>query len=407
MSTRSMKVKVVALALFAATAATVALVPERHGGQATTPTRPATPARAAATPNDRPKVEVVFVLDTTGSMGGLIQAAKEKIWSIATTMARAQPAPELRVGLVAYRDRGDEYVTRTVDLSTDLDTLYATLMDFTAAGGGDGPESVNDALYDAVHGMSWSRDDDAYKVIFLVGDAPPHMDYQDDVKYPQTLAAARTRGIVVNAIQCGEYEGTAAEWQAIAQLAGGEYFRVDQTGSALAVTTPYDEKLAELASALDATRMYYGPEEVKAALGTKLAASKKLTEGSSIASRARRAEFNASEAGRRNLVGEHDLVDDVASGRVALADVEREHLPASLQVLEPEKQAEAVAQMASRREQLLREVEEVSRQRADYLRKQLEDSDAAADSLDMKLYETVRTQAKDKGLTYSAPAPAY
>jgi Mg-chelatase subunit ChlD len=407
-STRSTKVKLVALALFLATAATVALVPERRDAQVATGAGTAGHT-AAATPTQgpRPKVEVVFVLDTTGSMGGLIQAAKEKIWSIATTMARAQPAPEIRVGLVAYRDRGDEYVTRTVDLSADLDSMYATLMDFAAAGGGDGPESVNDALYDAVHGMSWSADQDAYKVVFLVGDAPPHMDYQDDVKYPQTLAAARARGIVVNAIQCGEYEGTAGEWQAIAQLAGGEYFRVDQAGGAVAVATPFDARLAELSSALDATRMYYGSDDVKAALETKVAAAAKLAAGSSIESRARRAEFNASESGRANLAGEHELVDDVASGRVELSEIDRDHLPATLQALAPAAQAEAVAEMASRREELLREVEDVARQRTDYLRDKLEGTAAAADSLDVKLYDTVRAQARDKGLRYDAPAPAY
>ena len=67
--------------------------------------------------NEQSRIDVVFVLDTTGSMGGLIQAAREKIWSIATTMASAQSAPEIRMGLVAYRDRGDAYVTRVVDLS--------------------------------------------------------------------------------------------------------------------------------------------------------------------------------------------------------------------------------------------------------------------------------------------------
>ena len=80
----------------------------------------------------RPVVDVVFVLDTTGSMSGLIQTAKEKIWSIASTMASAQQTPEIRIGLVGYRDRGDEYVTRVVDLDADLDSVYAALMDFQA-----------------------------------------------------------------------------------------------------------------------------------------------------------------------------------------------------------------------------------------------------------------------------------
>jgi Mg-chelatase subunit ChlD len=142
MTTKSVKVKLVALGLFLATAATVALVPERAATTVAT-----NPVKPVALTNERAKIEVVFVLDTTGSMGGLIQAAKEKIWSIATTMSQAQPAPEIRMGLVAYRDRGDSYVTRVVDLSSDLDSMYATLMDFQADGGGDGPESVNQALY--------------------------------------------------------------------------------------------------------------------------------------------------------------------------------------------------------------------------------------------------------------------
>src|SRR5512134_1107372 len=179
-----MKSKLIALALFAVTTATVALLPAYRsvGG-----INPAVPPAVDPTSNNRSRIDVVFVLDTTGSMGGLIQAAKEKIWSIATTLAAAQPAPEIRMGLVAYRDRGDAYVTRVVDLSSDLDSVYATLMDFQADGGGDGPESVNRALHDAIHQVSWSQQAGTYKVVFLVGDAPPHMDYQDDVKYPDTL----------------------------------------------------------------------------------------------------------------------------------------------------------------------------------------------------------------------------
>jgi Mg-chelatase subunit ChlD len=182
-----MKSRIIAAALFAATAATVVLFPyARSTGASGNPpasiVKHIVPQQAS-----KPRVEVVFVLDTTASMGGLIQAAKEKIWSIASTMASASQAPEVHMGLVAFRDRGDAYVTRVVDLSPDLDSMYATLMDFRAAGGGDGPESVNQALHDAVHRISWSQDENTYRVVFLVGDAPPHMDYGDDVPYAETV----------------------------------------------------------------------------------------------------------------------------------------------------------------------------------------------------------------------------
>src|SRR5215468_10655656 len=92
---------------------------------------------------EKPKVEVVFCLDTTGSMGGLIEGAKAKIWAICNQIAGGKPTPDLKVGLVAFRDRGDEYVTKVFDLTDDLDAVYSDLKKFVAAGGGDIPESVN------------------------------------------------------------------------------------------------------------------------------------------------------------------------------------------------------------------------------------------------------------------------
>src|SRR4051795_10624150 len=110
----------------------------------------AAPARAADEPRPakKPRVEVVFCLDTTGSMGGLIDGAKAKIWAICNQIAGGKPTPDLKVGLVAYRDKGDAYITQVHDLTDDLDTIHAKLKTFRAEGGGDLPEHVNQALYD-------------------------------------------------------------------------------------------------------------------------------------------------------------------------------------------------------------------------------------------------------------------
>ena len=97
-----------------------------------------------------PAVEVV-VLDTTGSMGGLIEGAKRKIWSIATAIVDSNPDADIRMGLVAYRDIGDDYVTKKIELTTDIQDLYANLLETRARGGGDWPESVNEALDVAVN----------------------------------------------------------------------------------------------------------------------------------------------------------------------------------------------------------------------------------------------------------------
>lgn len=405
-----MKTRLIALTLFGATAATVAGYSYQSATLMALPSRD--PAAVNLPPIDpltqqRPKIEVAFVLDTTGSMSGLIQAAKEKIWSIASTMAQAEGTPEIRMGLVAYRDRGDAYVTRVVDLSDDLDSMYATLMDFEAQGGGDGPESVNQALHEAVHRLSWSQDANAYRAVFLVGDAPPHMDYPDDVKYPDTVAAALQRGIAVNTVQCGTHEATARAWERIAGLGDGDYFRVAQDGGAVAVATPFDEKLAALSAELDGTRLFYGTAGEKAELERKVAAADKLHATSSVASRARRAAFNASESGKTNFLGDQELVDGVTSGRIDLDAIDEELLPEPLQAMAPKERQAVVSDAAERRDALQKEIATLAEQRDAYLRRKIEERGGAEDSLDQKIYRAVRDQAQAAGLRYEAAAPAY
>jgi len=404
-----MKTKLTALTLFVATACGVAFFPAQ--GTLLTGHQPpihiVKPPVAPPLVNERPKIEAVFVLDTTGSMSGLIQAAKEKIWSIASTMAAADPAPEIRIGLVAYRDRGDAYVTKTIDLSSDLDSVYAELMDFRADGGGDGPESVNQALHDAVHGISWSQDGQAYRVVFLVGDAPPHMDYQDDVKYPETVKAALERGIVINTIQAGKNGSTTRQWQHIAQLGDGDYARVDQSGSAVAMTTPYDREMARLSEELDATRLYFGTAKEKVERQKKVDAAAKLHALSSDESRARRAAFNATRSGKDNLLGEGELVDEVTSGRVDIDSLEPDLLPAPMQAMAPAEVKVEIAKKAEQRSELQQRIGELADQRAAYMLDEVEKAGGAEASLDDKIYRTIKEQAASSGLRYDAAAPAY
>lgn len=396
-----MNTKLLGIALFGMTLAAIVYYPQLSAK--TTQVDPLIDHHITAT--DNPKVDVVFVLDTTGSMGGLIQTAKEKIWSIATTMASAQQTPEIRIGLVAYRDRGDSYVTKVVDLSDDLDSVYATLMDFEADGGGDTPESVNKALYDAVHNMSWSQQDQAYQVIFLVGDAPPHMDY-NEVRYPEIVASALDKGIVINTIQCGDIASAIDPWTQIASLGDGNFFQVEQAGGAVAYTTPFDEEIAELSAQLDDTRLYFGTEEEKEEMRGKMAATDKLHEGASFASRARRGVFNASAGGRTNLLGRNELVAAVESGAVELNELEEDALPEALKPMAPAEQKAFVAELAEERADLQRQIRELSQDRDGYLAKKVDEAGGLADSLDQKLYDAVKEQAGEAGLEYE-DGPAY
>jgi Mg-chelatase subunit ChlD len=394
-----MKTKILGLALFALTLGAVVYYPSIQANTID----PGVGSQVSS--HQQPVVDVVFVLDTTGSMSGLIETAKEKIWSIATTMASAQPTPKIRIGLVGYRDHGDTYVTKVVDLSEDLDSVYANLMDFQAGGGGDTPESVNKALFDAVHNMSWSDRDQAYQVVFLVGDAPPHMDY-NEVKYPAIIAAANQKGIVINTIQCGNLPMTVDPWTTIASLGHGNFFQVEQGGSAVAYTTPYDTEIAELSAKLDGTRLYYGSDEDKKRMEDKVAAAEEIVVTASVSSQARRGVFNAAAGGRGNLLGSNELVSAVASGEVELVELAPEALPATLKPMAPEEQAAYISQLADERADIQQRIRALADDRDEFLAKKVEEAGGLEDSLDQKLYETVKEQAGKVGFEYK-DGPAY
>jgi hypothetical protein len=340
-------------------------------------------------------------------MSGLINAAKEKIWSIASTMASAQTVPDIKMGLVAYRDRSDTYITQSVALSSDLDSMYARLMDFQADGGGDTPESVNQALYDAVHKMAWSHDQQTYKVIFLVGDAPAHMDYQDEVKYPQTMAVAQNKGIIINTIQAGQDPATTANWQQLANLGNGEYFQVEQSGNAIAIATPFDKKMAQLSAKMDDTRLYYGNKLEKAKQKRKVVAIMKLNNQASEKSLARRAMFNATPSGKTNFLGNGELIDAISNGRIDLTSIANEDLPASIQAMKPEQQKIIIREKAKERDILESEIKVLAEKRNNYLKQEIKKAGGKKDSLDVKIYSAIRSQSVNKGLIYNDDSAKY
>jgi Mg-chelatase subunit ChlD len=344
-----------------------------------------------------PRIEVAFVLDTTGSMAGLIEGAKQKIWSIANRMASGMPRPHVRIALVGYRDRGDSYVTTRVDLTDDIDDVYARLMSFTADGGGDTPESVNQALHESVSLLDWSEGEGVYRVVFLVGDAPPHMDYADDVPYAQSVRLAAQRNIAINTVQCGDMAGTTSIWQEIASLGGGQYAAIQLDGAMLAIVTPVDEELGSLNRDLAKTALLYGDEDEKEEIRQKLARS--VSAPSEVA--ASRLSYLDKLGGRLNA-GRRDLVDAVKDGLVSLADVDQDDLPAELSGLSRDEQNAFVQQRIEERKQLRARIGELSKQRDDFVRADEERRSREGDGrgFDAQVFETVKEQAAAAGISY-------
>lgn len=356
----------------------------------------------------RPLVEAVFVLDTTGSMSGLIAAAKEKIWSIANTLASADPAPDIRMGLVGYRDRGDAYVTAVTPLTDDLDAVYAELMQYQAGGGGDGPESVNQALHEAVTRMAWHTNSArAYRVIFLVGDAPPHMDYPNDIRYPKSCQLAARQGIIINTIQCGTVSDTTPVWRQIAHLAEGSFFHVSQSGSAVLYKTPYDEKIAELSRDLDGTRLYYGESGHIAKMEARAKLADRIYDAAAPSAVAQRTLFNSGKSGAKNFLGGQELVQAVEDGSVDLEKIKKEHLPEEVRGLKPAKLKSLVDERIRKRKALREKIAQWSKKRQHYIEAKVrQEKDAGATSLDAKIYSCIQAQATKAAINYTG-GPAY
>lgn len=345
----------------------------------------------------RPKIEVVFCLDTTGSMGGLIQGAKDKIWSISNQIAGGKPAPDLKIGLVAYRDRGDAYITKITDLTDDLDAIHAKLREFQAQGGGDGPESVNQALDDAVGKIKWSNDKKTLRIIFLVGDAPPHMDYADDVKYPDTCKKACEKGIIINTIQCGGDAECQKHWQDICKRAEGSYAQIAQSGGVVAIATPYDKELSEINRDLARTTVVYGRPMMQRAGEAKLREAAALP----LSAAADRAAF----AGKSGKAAAYDLLDSIKNGKVKLEDLKKDELPEAMQKMDLKQQKEHLAKLETRRTELNKKAVELDKKRGDYIKEELakrakKEGKDGKDSFDNQVLESLRKQAKKFDIEY-------
>lgn len=356
----------------------------------------ATRGDAPKEPAKKPRIEVCFVLDTTGSMSGLIEGAKEKIWSIANEMIAAKPTPELKLALIGYRDRGDEYVTKLTDLTADIDEIHGKLMEFSANGGGDGPESVNQALHEAVTKVSWSDDRDVLKIVFLVGDAPPHMDYEQDVRYPEVCQAAMKRDLVINAVQCGQEGETTKVWKEIAKLAEGKYIPLVQTGGMVRIAAPQDEQIATLNREIGGTLIGYGDPGARRGVAAKQAAA----EAAAPAATADRLSYNAATG--RTVQGGGELIDQLERGEVKLDDVKAEDLPEEFRGLDEKELATAVEARRAKRKEIQARLEKLLEERNTFIiaeKKRIAES-GKGDSFDEEVSGTVREQAARKGIEY-------
>lgn len=191
------------------------------------------------------RLDLVFLIDATGSMGDEIAKLKNSMRAMSQQISQLPGQPDICYGLVAYRDRGDAFITRTHDFTDDLGAFQQQLANVQAHGGGDTPEALNEALHEVVHGLSWRQQ--AARMVVLVADAPPHLDYGGP-QYDRDMQAALSKGIKLFAVGAsgldpvGEYI-----YRQMAQYTAGRfvfltYRDASNPGSGPGTQTPHDVK---------------------------------------------------------------------------------------------------------------------------------------------------------------------
>jgi Mg-chelatase subunit ChlD len=176
---------------------------------------PSAPARA--------RLDLVFLVDATGSMADEIDKLKATLRTITAEVAALASRPDICLALVAYRDRGDTFLLRSHDFTNDVGGfLQHALYPLHADGGGDYAEAMNEALQESVHNLSW-RGDGATRMVILLADAPPHLDYGAPY-YDDDMLAAVGKGIKIFGVGASglDRQGEFIQRQ-LAQYTGGKF----------------------------------------------------------------------------------------------------------------------------------------------------------------------------------------
>lgn len=359
---------------------------------------PLTRAEEAKTAPERPLVQLAILLDTSGSMDGLIEQAKTQLWQIVNEFIAAKQdgvAPKVEVALYEYGNVGlkskEGWIRKISPLSDDLDKISESLFALKTNGG---DEYCGWVIRDAVRDLSWNKSPKVYKAIFIAGNEEFT---QGPVKYGQACKEAIETGIIVNTIHCGdEGAGISGKWLDGAKLADGKFMTIDTNARMAHVDAPQDKQIADLNVKLNDTYFAYGAHGVESKMRQSAQDENAAKAPAAPAVKAARAKTKAS-ANYSN--SSWDALDAVKEGKLDLAKAKDEDLPKELREIAPEKRAEFVAGKQKEREGIQAELRKLSEEREKYVASQMK-SEAGSKRLDEAVTKAVREQATKKAFVF-------
>jgi hypothetical protein len=352
----------------------------------------AMPAARAAEQDadDRPIVEIAILLDTSGSMQGLIEQAKGQLWKIVNEFIKARQngkTPEVHVALFEYGKSslpGSEgYIRMIQPLINDLDRISEDLFALQTNGG---DEYCGWVIREAVQRLEWSQSPDVYRAIFIAGNEPFT---QGPVPYAEWCKAAIAKGIVVNTIHCGdESTGIGTQWQEGALLADGKYMIIDQNRAVVHFEAPQDAEIVRLSSELNKTYAAYG------AVGTMSANRQAVQDANALSLAPQGVALNRAltKASANYVNSQWDLVDAVRAGVVKIEAAKTEDLPEEMRKLTLDERKKFIEDKYQERVGIQTRIHELNEQRNKHIAEQTS-AQAATNTLDSVVISAIREQA--------------
>jgi hypothetical protein len=345
---------------------------------------------------EKPLVQMAILLDTSGSMEGLIEQAKTQLWSIVNEMALAKKdgqAPQLEVALYEYGKSSipmsEGYLRMIVPLSIDLDRISEELFKLTTNGGS---EYCGKVIQSAARELRWSGNNNHYKVIFIAGNEPFT---QGDVDYKAACKEAISKSIIVNTIFCGNLEeGIRTFWKDGADLADGKYMNIDHNKKIAYIDAPQDKEIAGLGKKLNETYVAYGKggskgKERQAAQDTNAA-------GVSSSVMVQRSYAKAS---KQYSNAAWDLVDAEKEGSVKVEELKEDELPEEMKKMSKEERKKYIEKKKKEREEIQGKINNLRKERDKYIAEKRKKM-AAEDTLDAAIINAIRDQAKEKNYKF-------
>ncbi len=357
-------------------------------------------SEATKVPPGPPRIQLAILLDTSGSMSGLINQARSQLWKVVNEFALAKRdgrAPTLEVALYEYGKDSlpakEGYIRMIVPLSNDLDRVSEELFKLTTNGGS---EYCGQVIDRSVRELKWSDYPRDLKCIFIAGNEEFT---QGPVNFREACKSATAKNITVSTIFCGDHqEGINTNWADGAKLADGSYLSINQDEQVASVAAPQDKELAKLNARLNRTYLAYGEKKDRES-----AVARQLVQDANAAKAAPEAAASrvATKASRFYQNAGWDLVDAIEQGKVKLAEVKDDRLPEELRKLKPADRPAHLAKMTQERKEIREKILQLSKARDKYVAAERSKmATKAGRTLDAAISEAAAAPAEARGFEF-------